>query len=688
MRERSALLLPPERWRQGLALLALVAGVTYLGWRWGWTLRWETAWVGLPLLLAETWALTAVALFVFSCWRLAQREPRPFRGGPTVSVLIPTYNEPPEILRATVLGAVGLHYRPKPEVWVLDDGGRAWVAEMCSELGVRYLSRPEPREHAKAGNLNHALVHVQADFLLIFDADHVPLPHFLERTLGYMDDPSVAFVQSPQAFFNRSFQHPRRSDDPLLNEQSLFYDVICRGKDRDNACFWCGSSALVRRSALVSVGGVATATVVEDTHTAMKLHQAGWRSVYHPEVLAVGLAPEEVSAFLTQRGRWASGCYQILRRDNPLWARGLSLRQRLHYFSSVSHYLEGPQRLVGILAPALVLLTGTVPLAAPPLLYLALFVPQVVLVPLATWALARGRYRFSEGERFALVRVIAYTKAAAAFVTRGRVTFQVTPKGEASRNLWLAALKWQVGLALFAFGAAGYQGAAQLFALPGRLGLFAFVVTVIWSLLSAGLLGTTVWWAKSVRHRRKTHRFPVRIEAAYGIGTETPLQSATVHDLNPFGLAMRVREPIPYDRRLRLVLLLDTGPLEVVGAVARAEQAATDSFDVGVRFEELPQNKQDVIMRWCFAQPFGPDSPVQSPGPSLEDVVDQSELGKARDAGPDDQAKTHRRAPFRGLRRANRAGGTVSLTRPIADSDAAPPAAVSGRPGSRPVRTY
>ena len=349
---------------------------------------------------------------------------------------------------------------------------------------------------------------------------------------------------------------------------------------------------------------------------------------------------------LRSGGAGRSGCYQILRRDNPLWARGLTLRQRLHYFSSVSHYLEGPQRLVGILAPALVLLTGTVPLAAPPLLYLALFLPQIVLVPLSTWALARGRYRFSESERFALVRVIAYTKAAAALARGGRVTFKVTPKGAATRSLWLAALKWQVGLAFFALCAAAYQGAAQLFGLPGRLGPFAFIVTVVWSLLSAGLLGTTVWWAKSVRHRRQTHRFPVRIEAAYGVDAGIPLQTATVHDLNPFGLAMRVAGAIPHGCRLRVVLLLDTGPLEVAGTVARAEQASSDAFDVGVRFEALPQNKQDVIMRWCFAQPFGPDSSVRGDRSRLEGVADPAEHGTGQ-GSEGRTAPTRRKSPFR-----------------------------------------
>lgn len=606
-------LAPPERFRQAVALVALAAGAAYLSWRWGWTVRWHTAWLGLPLLAAETWALAAVALFVFSAWRLTRREPPAARPGTRVAVLVPTYNEPPEIVRATVLGALRVRHRPAPEVWVLDDGGRAWVAEMCAELGARYLCRPEPREHAKAGNLNHALKRVDAEFLLIVDADHVPLPHFLERTLGYMDDPTVAFVQSPQAFFNRSFQHPRRADDPVLNEQSLFYDVICRGKDRHNACFWCGSSALVRREALRSVGGVATETVVEDTHTAMKLHQAGWTSVYHPEVLAVGLAPEEVSAFLTQRGRWASGCFQLLRRANPLVARGLGLRQRLHYFSSVSHYLEGPQRLVGLVVPPLVLLTGTIPLAAPAGLYLSLFVPQLVLVPLATWALGRGRYRFTEGERFALVRAIAYTKAAGALFRHRRVSFRVTPKGVAARAVWVSVLKWQLALAVLAVSAAAYQTAAQVERLPGRLSVFAFAVTVVWSLVNAGLLGSTVWWAKSVRHRRRSHRFPVRIEAAWAPEASGEAgRPATVHDLNPFGLAMRVHEPPAPGSRVRVVLLLDTGPLEVAGTVARVERGR-ELAELGVRFDELAREKQDVIVSWCFRQPFGPDLPLGPP---------------------------------------------------------------------------
>jgi cellulose synthase (UDP-forming) len=620
-------LLPAQRWRQGLALLALLAGAVYLGWRWGWTLRWETIWIGGPLVVAETWALAAVSLFVFSSWRLSARRPEGLRHGLRVAILVPTYNEPEDVLRATVLGARGVRHRPTPEVWVLDDGDRPWVAAMCGELGARYLVRPAPRRHAKAGNLNHALEHLDADYLLVVDADHVPLTHFLERTLAYFDDPKVAFVQTPQAFFNRSFQHPKRYDDPVLNEQSLFYDVICPGKDRHNAAFWCGSSAVLRRGALVSVGGVATDTVVEDTHTAMKLHGAGWRSVYHHEVLAVGLAPEEVTAFLTQRGRWARGCFQVLRKDNPLWARGLDWRQRLHYFSSVSHYLEGPQRLIGLLVPPLVLLTGTIPLAAPAVLYLGLFLPQLILVPLATWALARGRYRFAESERFALVRVATYTRAAAAYFRPGKIAFKVTPKGADSRGqTWLGAVKLPAALAALALAAAVYQTCAQAFDLPGKLTVFAYVVTVAWALISAGLLGLVVLWAGSVRHRRVAHRFPVQLPANFAPATgPEPYASATVSDLNPFGLAMTTSTPVSTGDAAKVVLLLDTGPLEVRGTVTRSARDQENGFDVGVRFEELTREAQDAITLWCFAQPFGPKHPLRGvQGPAVEESATEA----------------------------------------------------------------
>ncbi len=493
-------------------------------------------------------------------------------------------------------------------MWVLDDGDRGWVREMCTELGVGYLCRPAPRQHAKAGNLNHALQHVSAEVLLVVDADHAPLPHALERTLGYFDDPKMAFVQSPQAFFNRSFQHPRRSDDPLLNEQSLFYDVICAGKDRNNATFWCGSSAVLRREALIAVGGIATETVVEDAHTGMRLHAAGWNSAYHREVLAVGLAPEDANAFIVQRGRWAAGCYQLLRKDNPLFIKGLSFRQRIHYMASLLHYLEGPQRLVSLTVPPLALLTGTVPLVAPHALYLALFLPQFVLVPSASRAIARGRYRLLDGERFGISRATAYTKAVGALFTSKPIPFAVTPKGSGTEAQRATILRAPLALALLAAAGIAYQSAAQLTGLPGRLPMFAFVVTATWAALSIFFSSAAVRWAAVIRHRRRAHRFAVKLDAYFTqSGAGLPHRAVTITDLNTFGLAMLAGGPVDVSREIDITIELDEGSVRVTGTAVRVHALGNGATAVGLAFAPLPASTSDAIARWCFRHPFGPD---------------------------------------------------------------------------------
>lgn len=593
-------------------MAAIGASLAYLVWRWGFTLDGPALWLGAPLAVAETYGLIMVLLLAFSCWRMARREVPPPLPGREVAVLIATFNEPEDVLRPTVVGARAIRNDVAPQVWVLDDGGRPWVRLMCEELGARYLSRPAPRRHAKAGNINHALEHVRAEFLVTLDADHVPRPELLERMLGYFVDERVAVVQAPQHFYNRGFQHPRDDDDPLRNEQSIFFDAIMRGKDRHDAAFWCGCPSVIRRAALTAVGGVATETVVEDAHTSLRLHAAGWRTVFHPEVMGLGIAPEEIGAFLVQRGRWARGSLQMLRRDPPLFKRGLSWAQRIEYTSSCIHFLEGPQRLLGFLIPPIVLVAGVAPIDAGPLLYAALFFPQVVLVPLASWALTRGRYRPLEGERYAVARMTPYLRAMTALVG-GRGGFAVTPKGGRRARTGVARALWlPIALAALTVGALGYQTAAQLLALPGQLSPGAHSVTVIWAAANVALVASVAAWAAEVRHSRFSHRFPVALEAAYAAEGDPPLSPARVEDLSREGLAAVVSEPRSVGERLRIVLLLDDGPIELRGVVVRAELGFDGaSRSLGVAFEDLEPRVADAIVEWCFRHPFGPGRPLR-----------------------------------------------------------------------------
>jgi len=588
---------------------ALAAGVVYLVWRWGFTLDGSALWLGAPLAAAETYALIMLALLAVSCWALSDRpQPAPLPGR-RVAILIATYNEDEDILRPTVVGATRVRQDPAPEVWVCDDGDRDWVRRMCDELGVRYLTRPAPRLHAKAGNINNALQNVDAEFVVTLDADHVPRPELLERMLGYFADERVAVVQAPQVFYNRGFQHGPGESNPLHHDQSVFFDAVCRGKDRHNAAFWCGCPSLLRRSALEEVGGVATTTVVEDFHTTIGMHARGWRTVYHPEIMAVGLAPEEIGAFVVQRGRWARGCLQVLARDTPLWRRGLSLRQRIEHTTSCVHFLEGAQRLLLFLVPPIVLATGLVPVAAGPLMYAMIFAPQLILTPLASRALTRGRYRMVETERYSIVRMEAYVRALAAFIPGRDAPFKVTPKGARDdRALVNRALILPIALAALTGAAVAYQGVVQLLDLPGRLSPGALIITTAWAVVNIVMIASVVLWARTVRHRRRSHRFPVRLGAAYGAGDSAPSLAAQVTNLSRHGARIVVREPLAVNERLSLVLLLMSGPVQVRGAVAaRWPGPTSDTWTVGVEFDAVPADAADAIVEWCFQHPFGPD---------------------------------------------------------------------------------
>jgi cellulose synthase (UDP-forming) len=264
----------------------------------------------------------------------------------------------------------------------------------------------------------------------VLDADHVARPDLLVDTLGYFDDPQVALVQTPQDFYNlESFEHSRTAARDGFNEQSLFYRAILAGKNRWGAAFWCGTNALLRVSALKQVGGVATGTVTEDIHTTIRLHAAGWRTLYHNQVLARGLAAAGASQYLLQRHRWGTGAMQVLRADNPLTVPGLSWPQRLSYAFTLFGWFDAWRSLGYLLVPIAVLFTGAIPIRAPLGTFAVTFAATFTLQQLALWLLGRGWQRPWLAILFDLMRLPSNLAATMALFGRRSVGFQVTPKG-------------------------------------------------------------------------------------------------------------------------------------------------------------------------------------------------------------------------------------------------------------------
>ncbi len=314
------------------------------------------------LILAETYAFFILFLGYFqTIWPLRRAPvalPDDESEWPHVDVLIPTYNEPLDVVRYTALGALNLDWpADKLHVYILDDGRRKEFADFAFEAGIGYKIRPD-NKHAKAGNINTALKSMTAPYVAIFDCDHVPTRSFLQMTMGwFLRDKKLAMMQTPHHFYSPDpFERNLGQFRVIPNEGELFYGIVQDGNDFWNATFFCGSCAVLRRKALDEIGGIAVETVTEDAHTSLRMQMRGWGTAYINIPQAAGLATERLSAHVGQRIRWARGMIQILRTDNPLFATGLKFPQRLCYFNAMMHFMYAIPRLIFLSAPLIYLL--------------------------------------------------------------------------------------------------------------------------------------------------------------------------------------------------------------------------------------------------------------------------------------------------------------------------------------------
>ncbi|MHA7191809.1 glycosyltransferase [Arthrobacter sp. MDT2-16] len=621
-----------------LVLLTVIFGVNYVAWRWLESLNWSAWWIAVPLVLAETYSLVDVCLFGLTVWRTRERTPPPAAPGLGVDVFITTYNEPIEMVLETALAAQRIRYPHR--TWILDDGSRTELREAAEQHGIGYLTRSadwadRPR-HAKAGNLNNALMATDGEFMMILDADQIPKPEILDRTLGYFNNRKVALVQTPQWFVNVP------EDDPLGSQAPLFYGPLQQGKDGWNAAFFCGSNALLRREALMQLGLVgyvdeveknirtalkgsrsairrarrseqardpmvaqlldeveratagaaaglkegrsyseitytlrrtvdaavqklvaadvhalqadlaeieamglgpgsgslspeeveiavaglssrqwsplgalesvqavleaisiergeeaqpvmplATISVTEDMATSMRLHAMGWKSVYHHEILAIGLAPEDLKTMLTQRLRWAQGTIQVLLRENPLAKRGMKWTQRLMYFATMWSYLSGFAAVVYIAAPIIYLILGILPVTSLSTDFFIRFIPFMVVNQILFAVAGRGAKTW-RGQQYSLALFPTWIKActtAARNVWFGRpLGFAVTPKvKEGNSRDWHLIRPQLVAMALLAVAAV--VGLARLaVGLNEPLGTLVNVAWVVYDLVVLSVL--------------------------------------------------------------------------------------------------------------------------------------------------------------------------------------------------------
>ena len=587
---------------------SLIASSRYIWWRMTQTMDLEPGlelFFGLGLLAAETYAWLILLLgYIQNAWPLDRKPvpmPEDMSRWPTVDVFVPTYNEPLRVVKPTVLAALSLDWpRDKLRVHILDDGRRPEFRVFAEQCGAAYRTRPD-NAHAKAGNLNYALKFTSGEFVAIFDCDHIPTRSFLQTTMGWMlKDPKCAMLQTPHHFFSPDpFERNLGTFRRVPNEGSLFYGLVQDGNDLWNATFFCGSCAVLRRKPLMEVGGIAVETVTEDAHTALKMHRRGYTTAYIKLTQAAGLATESLSGHIGQRIRWARGMAQILRVDNPLLGRGLSLFQRLCYGNAMLHFFYGLPRLVFLTAP-LAYLFGEFHIinAAAPMLA-AYVLPHLFQSAIANSRL-QGQYRHSfwaEAYESVLAWYIAWPTTLA-LINPKLGSFNVTAKGglvERSYFDWkisgpyiLLMLANLVGLVI---------GVVRLFWWnahePGTV-----LLNLLWTAYNLTMLGAAIGVAAESRQVRVAHRVPMRVPATVLLPDGTAIACRT-EDYSIQGLELALPQAVALTRGTPIQVVLGRGGAEYAFP-ARIVNVRGDHL--GIQFEALSLEQEKNLIGCTFGR--------------------------------------------------------------------------------------
>ncbi|WP_322990095.1 UDP-forming cellulose synthase catalytic subunit [Hoeflea sp.] len=499
---------------------------------------------GVLLYIAEMYclAMLAVSFFMLSdpLKRVAPKV-RSLEELPSVDVFIPTYNEDPELLAATLAAAKSMIYpRDRLSIWLLDDGGteakrsnkdpavalaakrrHGQLKALCKAMGAYYHAR-QKNDHAKAGNLNDGLRISKADLVVVFDADHAPAREFLKETVSFFkEDPKLFLVQTPHYFLNPDpLEKNLRTFRSMPSENEMFYSVLQRGLDKWNASFFCGSAAVLRRKALETVGGFSGQSITEDCETALSLHAKGWHSVYVDKPLIAGLQPETFVAFIGQRSRWCQGMLQILILNRPFLAKGLSVGQRICYAGINLFWLFPLSRLAFMLSPLLYIFfsleiyqANIQEFGVYALTYLiASFGMQSYLYGKVRWPWVSELYEYVQsimlvGSIFSVIR------------NPRKPTFNVTAKGQTLDSNGLSPIAIPYFVMFFMLLAAAAYSMWRLVSEPVASDLL--LIVALWNMINLGLAGAGLGVVAERRDLRRNQRLPIRRHGLLRQGTHT-----------------------------------------------------------------------------------------------------------------------------------------------------------------------
>ncbi|MGE4500194.1 MAG: glycosyltransferase family 2 protein [Hydrogenovibrio sp.] len=262
------------------------------------------------------------------------------RDWPFISVHVPAYNEPPDMMVETLDALSRLDY-PSFEVLVIDNNTQnenVWrpVQQHCKKLGARFrFFHVSPLEGFKAGALNFALkhTHTEAEAIAVIDSDYQVESDWLKRLVVHFDEPEVAIVQAPQDY--RDFNE-NAFKAMCYAEYKGFFHIGMVTRNERNAIIQHGTMTLVRRKVLQEVGGWGETTITEDAELGLKIFEHGYQATYESTSYGRGVMPDTFMDYKKQRYRWAYGAMQIMREHAGalfLNQTHLNLGQRYHFIA-------------------------------------------------------------------------------------------------------------------------------------------------------------------------------------------------------------------------------------------------------------------------------------------------------------------------------------------------------------------
>lgn len=521
---------------------------------------------GLILYLAEMYCLAMLAISFFMLADPLERKAPEIGDAadlPTVDVFIPSYNEEPELLAGTLAAAKSLLYpKDKLNVYLLDDGGteakrnhkdpRISIAAirrheqlkaLCASLGVHYHARKQ-NDHAKAGNLNEGLKISNGELVVVFDADHAPVRAFLRETVGYFaKDKKLFLVQTPHYFLNPDpLEKNLQTFARMPSENEMFYSILQRGLDKWNASFFCGSAAVLRRSALAAANGFSGQSITEDCETALALHSKGWHSIYVDKPLIAGLQPETFVSFIGQRARWCQGMLQILILNRPFLAKGLTLAQRICYAGINLFWLFPLSRLAFVFSPLLYIFFS-LEIYQANILEFASYAVTYLIGSFAMQSYLYGRVRWPwVSELYEYVQSVMLFGSILSVVRNPRKpTFNVTAKGQTLDRSMLSPLARPYFLIFFVLLAAALYSGYRFLTEPVATELLTIVAG--WNLINLGLAGAALGVVAERRELRRNQRLPVKRHALMKM--DGKLSNIIVQDASFGGVSVEFVEQAP-----------------------------------------------------------------------------------------------------------------------------------------------